>query len=87
MEEPIPEMEEGSKDESKEKVDTVRSNVQHLLSVVTIEPVVFLYFLSFATTLMSQSQMIVYKTCRGIILIIFDVKCFKFNFLKRTSII
>ena len=79
MAEPISEMEEGSKDESKEKVDTVRSKVQHLLSVVTIEPVVFLYFLSFATTLMSQSQMIVYKTCRGIILIMFDVKCSNFH--------
>ena len=73
MEEPKPEMEEGSKDESKEKVE-VRSKVLHLLSVVTIEPVVFLYFLSFATTLMSQSQMIVYKTCRGLIVKIFYVK-------------
>ena len=77
-------MEEDSKDvQSNEKVGTVRSKVRHLLSVVTIEPVVFLYFLSFATTLMSQSQMIVYKTCRGIItLIMFDVKCFNFYFLR-----
>ena len=68
-------MEEDSKDDqSNEEVGTVRSKVRHLLSVVTIEPVVFLYFLSFATALMSQSQMIVYKTCRGIILIIFYVK-------------
>ena len=86
MEEPKPEMEEGSKDESKEKVE-VRSKVLHLLSVVTIEPVVFLYFLSFATTLMSQSQMIVYKTCRGLIVKMFDVKCFNFSFFKRRSLI
>ena len=86
MEEPKPEMEEGSKDESKEKVE-VRSKVLHLLSVVTIEPVVFLYFLSFATTLMSQSQMIVYKTCRGIIVKMFDVKCSIFSFFKRRSLI
>ena len=73
-------MEEDSKDvQSNEKVGTVRSKVGHLLSVVTIEPVVFLYFLSFATTLMSQSQMIVYKTCRGIILIMFHVKCSNFH--------
>ena len=73
-------MEEDSKDDqSNEEVGTVRSKVLHLLSVVTIEPVVFLYFLSFATTLMSQSQMIVYKTCRGIILIMFDVKCSNFH--------
>ena len=39
--------------------------IQQVLSVVTIEPVVFFHYLAFAITIFSQNQMIVYKTCRG----------------------
>ena len=45
--------------------ETVIQKIKHILSVVTIEPVIFLHFLAFASILMTQNQMIVYKTCRG----------------------
>ena len=45
-------------------VSTVQK-IKHILSVVTVEPVVFFHYLAFAITLVSQNQMIVYKTCRG----------------------
>ena len=61
-------MEEPKVEEEKENViDKIIQKIRHILSVVTIEPVVFLHYLSFAITLFSQNQMIVYKTCRGLI--------------------
>ena len=48
-----------------DNVSTVQK-IKHILSVVTIEPVVFFHYLAFAITLVSQNQMIVYKTCRGL---------------------
>ena len=41
--------------------------IRHILVVVTVEPVVFFHYLAFAITMVSQNQMIVYKTCRGLI--------------------
>ena len=66
-------MEEPKVEEEKENVidksgkTSIIEKIRHILSVVTIEPVVFLHYLSFAITLFSQNQMIVYKTCRGLI--------------------
>ena len=66
-------MEEPKVEEEKENVidksgkASIIQKIRHILSVVTIEPVVFLHYLSFAITLFSQNQMIVYKTCRGLI--------------------
>ena len=72
MEEPKPE-EEGievsddqAKRESSENVSLIQK-IKHILSQVTVEPVVFFHYLAFAITLVSQNQMIVYKTCRGLI--------------------
>ena len=45
---------------------SIAQKIKHYLSVVTIEPVVFFHYLAFAITLVSQNQMIVYKTCRGL---------------------
>ena len=45
--------------------ETLLQKIKHILSVVTIEPVVFLHFLAFSLIMMTQHQMIVYKTCRG----------------------
>ena len=70
MEEPKPEEDlEVSDDqanrESSENVSLIQK-IKHILSQVTVEPVVFFHYLAFAITLVSQNQMIVYKTCRGL---------------------
>ena len=64
----IPEMTEeklADKNNSRSDKETIIQKIKHILSVVTIEPVIFLHFLAFASILMTQHQMIVYKTCRG----------------------
>ena len=52
-------------DKNNSSSETIIQKIKHILSVVTIEPVIFLHFLAFASILMTQHQMIVYKTCRG----------------------
>ena len=44
------------------------SKVLHLLSVMTIEPMLFFQFLGLCLKEVTESQMILYKTCRGTIL-------------------
>ena len=41
------------------------SQLLHFLSVMTIEPMLFFQFLGFSIIGVAQSQMILYKTCRG----------------------
>ena len=45
------------------------SKVLHLLSVMTIEPMLFFQFLGLCLKEVTESQMILYKTCRGTILL------------------
>ena len=56
------------KRESSENVSLIQK-IRHILNQITVEPVVFFHYLAFAITLVSQNQMIVYKTCRGLIIL------------------
>ena len=44
---------------------TVKEKLVHFLNVMTIEPMMFLQGLGWSITSIAQSQMILYKTCRG----------------------
>ena len=44
---------------------TLKEKFVHFLSVMTIEPMMFLQGLGWSITSIAQSQMILYKTCRG----------------------
>ena len=41
------------------------SRVVHLMSVMTVEPMLFFQFLGLSLKSVAESQMILYKTCRG----------------------
>ena len=41
------------------------SRVEHLMSVMTVEPMLFFQFLGLSLKSVAESQMILYKTCRG----------------------
>ena len=62
------EVDDQIKRESSENVSLIQK-IRHILSQITVEPVVFFHYLAFAITLVSQNQMIVYKTCRGLIIL------------------
>ena len=44
---------------------SVKKRFVHFLNVMTIEPMMFLQSLGWSITSIAQSQMILYKTCRG----------------------
>ena len=44
---------------------SVKERFVHFLNVMTIEPMMFLQSLGWSITSIAQSQMILYKTCRG----------------------
>ena len=74
--------------ESSENVSLIQK-IKHILSQVTVEPVVFFHYLAFAITLVSQNQMIVYKTCRGLIYYNHDIiiyLCFAWNEKRKSTI-
>ena len=48
---------------------TVKKKLLHFLTVMTIEPMMFVQAFGWQITSIAQSQMILYKTCRGKILI------------------
>ena len=50
---------------------TVKERFVHFLNVMTIEPMMFLQSLGWSITSIAQSQMILYKTCRGRMYLVF----------------
>ena len=44
---------------------TVKERFVHFLNVMTIEPMMFIQSLGWSITSIAQSQMILFKTCRG----------------------
>ena len=74
---------------------SVKKRFVHFLNVMTIEPMMFIQALGWSITSISQSQMILYKTCRGRIYLVFSYaiqililfgssKYFKLSFLAPT---
>lgn len=51
---------------------TVKERFVHFLNVMTIEPMMFIQALGWSITSIAQSQMILYKTCRGRIYLVFS---------------
>ena len=47
------------------RVVHLMSRVVHLMSVMTVEPMLFFQFLGLSLKSVAESQMILYKTCRG----------------------
>ena len=45
--------------------ESLRKKLSHFFDVMTIEPMMFLQGLGWCMTSISQSQMLLYKTCRG----------------------
>ena len=50
---------------SMSRVEHLMSRVVHLMSVMTVEPMLFFQFLGLSLKSVAESQMILYKTCRG----------------------
>ena len=57
------------------------SKVLHLLSVMTVEPMLFFQFLGLCLKEVSESQMILYKTCRGTLWKTFTLGRVNFKFV------
>ena len=55
---------EEESDEMQRK-ESLRKKLSHFFDVMTIEPMMFLQGLGWCMTSISQSQMLLYKTCRG----------------------
>ena len=47
------------------RVVHLMSRVVHLMSIMTVEPMLFFQFLGLSLKSVAESQMILYKTCRG----------------------
>ena len=61
-------MEEIRLDEKSDKMqrkESLSKKLSHFYDVMTIEPMMFLQGLGWCMTSISQSQMLLYKTCRG----------------------
>ena len=50
---------------SMSRVEHLMSRVVHLMSIMTVEPMLFFQFLGLSLKSVAESQMILYKTCRG----------------------
>ena len=50
---------------------TVKERFVHFLNVMTIEPMMFIQSLGWSITSIAQAQMILFKTCRGRIYLVF----------------
>ena len=55
---------EEESDEMQRK-ESLRKKLSHFFDVMTIEPMMFLQGLGWCMTSISQSQMLLYKSCRG----------------------
>ena len=44
---------------------SLRTKLLHLMGVMTVEPMLFFQFLGLCLKTVAESQMILYKTCRG----------------------
>ena len=58
-------LEEKSEDDQMERKKSFSKKLSYFLDVMTIEPMMFLQGLGWCITSISQSQMLLYKTCRG----------------------
>lgn len=56
---------ESEKIEEQEDPISLRTKVLHLMGVMTVEPMLFFQFLGLSLKSVAESQMILYKTCRG----------------------
>ena len=54
--------------EHEQEPRSLRTRLLHLMGVMTIEPMLFFQFLGLCLKSVAESQMILYKTCRGKIL-------------------
>ena len=52
-------------DDQTERKETIREKFKRFFDVMTIEPMMFLQGLGWCMTSISQTQMLLYKTCRG----------------------
>ena len=52
-------------DDQTERKETIREKFIRFFDVMTIEPMMFLQGLGWCMTSISQTQMLLYKTCRG----------------------
>ena len=59
---------ESEKLEHEQEPRSLRTRLLHLMGVMTIEPMLFFQFLGLCLKSVAESQMILYKTCRGKIL-------------------
>ena len=50
---------------SMSRVEHLMSRVVHLMCIMTVEPMLFFQFLGLSLKSVAESQMILYKTCRG----------------------
>ena len=57
--------EKSDRDDHIERKKSLSEKLSHFLAVMTIEPMMFLQGLGWCITSISQSQMLLYKTCRG----------------------
>ena len=57
---------ESEKFEEQEEPCSLRTKVLQLMGVMTVEPMLFFQFLGLSLKSVAESQMILYKTCRGI---------------------
>ena len=56
---------ESEKIEEQDDPSSLRTKVLHLMGVMTVEPMLFFQFLGLSLKSVAESQMILYKTCRG----------------------
>ena len=68
----VTEQSKSEKSEDDNTSTTVKERFVHFLNVMTIEPMMFLQALGWSITSIAQSQMILYKTCRGRIYLVFS---------------